>query len=223
MNTTLALHAHSMFHNQFKITPAGKLVPKFWYTKTWRAVEWWTFVFLLMFGLPNVTGHSHLPYYSSNVVKAEKEPATLTFLKTETRTADTLFLKEIVENVGSAASISKLDPSLLLAVMKIESNFDQYAMSSKGAMCLMQIMPNWHALLLIDSFKKYETRNMYDVNVCVHAGATILAKYIQDQGGSVERGLLQYNGSLNDSTKVYANKVLQEKRRIEKFLKGQSA
>lgn len=43
--------------------------------------------------------------------------------------------------IKSTASKYSLDPSLIHAVIKTESNYDRYAVSRKGAMGLMQLMP----------------------------------------------------------------------------------
>ena len=66
------------------------------------------------------------------------------------------------------ASRAKLQPSLVLAVIQIESAFDQFAISSAGALGLMQVMPFW---------KKEIGRvedNLMNTEVNLRYGCTIL-------------------------------------------------
>ncbi len=56
-------------------------------------------------------------------------------------TARTSALEQWREHIRVAAEKYKLPEALLLAVMAVESNFDPRAVSEKGAMGLMQLMP----------------------------------------------------------------------------------
>ena len=49
----------------------------------------------------------------------------------------------ILRRVHLEAARADLAPELVLAVIDVESNFDQYAISVAGARGLMQIMPFW--------------------------------------------------------------------------------
>jgi soluble lytic murein transglycosylase-like protein len=120
--------------------------------------------------------------------------------------------------VEKAAETLAVDAQLLFALIRVESQFNRYAMSPKGALCYTQIMPNWHATALLDNIKRFRAQSIYDPEVCIITGAKILKEFIAEQGGNVERGLLRYNGSLNDPDKTYARKVFQEKARVQSIV-----
>lgn len=98
------------------------------------------------------------------------------------------------------ATRAELDPELVLAVIHVESGFQQYAISSVGAQGLMQIMPFWKNEIgrPQDNLMQLETNLRY--------GCTILKHYIDREKGNVTRGLARYNGSLGRTK--YPEKVL---------------
>ncbi len=65
-------------------------------------------------------------------------------VKAQSRRAQTL---SILETIHRAAQRYSLEPPLIQAMVRVESNFDPLAVSSAGAMGLMQLMPqtarNW--------------------------------------------------------------------------------
>ena len=82
-----------------------------------------------------------------------------------------------------------VDPRLLLAVMRVENPWlELRAMSPKGAVGLMQVMPfhagGWGC--------GGDDLTDLDLNVC--HGTRILARLMERYGGNVERALLGYNG-----------------------------
>ena len=101
-----------------------------------------------------------------------------------------------------------LDPLLLVAVISIESNFNPIAESPAGAVGLMQVIPRFHT----DKYApEQESALVPQINIRI--GALALKQYIRRAGGLVE-GLQLYNGSVDDETTAYANKVLGEKQRL---------
>jgi soluble lytic murein transglycosylase-like protein len=76
---------------------------------------------------------------------------------------------EIQQSIHSAARQKNLDPALIKAVIKVESDFDPQAVSKAGAMGLMQLMPATAATLQVhDPFNPHEniaagTRHLSDL------------------------------------------------------------
>ena len=50
-------------------------------------------------------------------------------------------MQSIVDDINDAARHYNIDPRIIAAIIKIESDFDVYAISPKGARGLMQLMP----------------------------------------------------------------------------------
>jgi soluble lytic murein transglycosylase-like protein len=101
-----------------------------------------------------------------------------------------------------------LDPLLLVAVISVESNFNPIAESPAGAVGLMQVIPRFHTDKYVP---EQESALVPQINIRI--GALALKQYIRRAGGLVE-GLQLYNGSVDDETTAYANKVLGEKQRL---------
>jgi soluble lytic murein transglycosylase-like protein len=96
---------------------------------------------------------------------------------------------ELLRAVHREASKAELKPDLVLALIEIESRFDNYAISSAGAQGLMQVMPFW---------KKEIGRsddNLTDINTNLSYGCRILQFYLQKEKGNWMHALARYNGS----------------------------
>ncbi len=119
-------------------------------------------------------------------------------------------------DVGRAA---RLDPTLILAVMAIESSFNPFAQSPVGAQGLMQVMTRIHA----DKYQHFGGHYAaFDPKSNLRVGAKVLQEYI-DRTGSIEGGLRWYVGAANlPSDGGYAAKVLAEHARLTQVARGKS-
>ncbi len=106
---------------------------------------------------------------------------------------------EILRHVHYEATKAELTPSVVLAVMEVESAFDRFAISSAGARGLMQIMPFW-----IKEIGKEED-SLFHVKTNVRYGCTILKYYLDKEKGDLTEALARYNGS--KGRYVYPKKV----------------
>ena len=99
----------------------------------------------------------------------------------------------------------QLEPELILAIIAIESTFNERAVSRAGARGLMQVMPRYHR----DKVREIGgTQALFDPAKNIHTGSRILAKYLNGQSGNLRRALLRYNGSLHMRRSPYADKVM---------------
>ncbi len=89
-----------------------------------------------------------------------------------------------------AARQYHLDPYLLLLLTRVESGFDAHARSHKGALGMMQVMPDiWlEKLGFIAS-----DQDLMDPYLNIHAGAHVLRYYINRAEGDLTLALLMYN------------------------------
>ena len=106
-----------------------------------------------------------------------------------------------------------VDPLLIIAVMAVESRFNPIAESDSGAMGLMQVIPAFHK----DKFEADAGDPVFDPHANIRLGTRILQAYIKRAGSEVA-GLQLYNGSGDDATTAYANKVLAERQRLQQAI-----
>ncbi|WP_028602642.1 lytic transglycosylase domain-containing protein [Ottowia thiooxydans] len=126
-------------------------------------------------------------------------------------------LAALVAEAYDVGRSSQVDPTLILAVMAVESSFNPFAQSSVGAQGLMQVMTEIHS----DKYMHYGGQYAaFDPKTNLRVGVKILQDYIA-RAGSVEGGLRYYVGAANlPSDGGYAQKVLQEHSRLYQVAKG---
>lgn len=95
----------------------------------------------------------------------------------------------LLQLVYLEATRQQLNPNLVLAVMQIESAFNQYAISSVGAQGIMQVMPFWR----LEIGRPQD--NLTSVETNIRYGTVILAHYIDVAKGDLVDALARYNGS----------------------------
>ena len=104
-----------------------------------------------------------------------------------------LILKEVICE-SQRAGETRLPPGLVMALIHVESRFDRYAVSSAGAVGLMQVMPFWPEEL---GMKRHE---LIRIPQNIRMGCAILRFYLKKERNSVTRALARYNGSVGRRT-----------------------
>jgi soluble lytic murein transglycosylase-like protein len=126
-------------------------------------------------------------------------------------------LSVLVAEAFDLGKRTKLDPTVILAIMAVESSFNPFAQSQVGAQGLMQVMTRVHG-------DKYEsaggTLTAFDPVTNMRVGVKVLQECIA-RAGSVEGGLKYYVGAANlTDDGGYAGKVLAEQERLRQVVNG---
>jgi soluble lytic murein transglycosylase-like protein len=103
--------------------------------------------------------------------------------------------EQISAAVMSSASKYSLPPALVLAIISIESRFQEHARGAHGATGLMQVVPAAHKRLV-------KNVDLTEPAANIEAGSAILHGYLESARGDVGAALKSYGGS-----SAYARKV----------------
>ena len=128
-------------------------------------------------------------------------------------------VSRLVLEAWQAGERARIDPTLVLAVIAVESSFNPFAQSPVGAQGLMQVMTRVHD-------QKYEAfggqRAAFDPVTNLKVGVQILKECIQ-RGGSVTEGLRYYVGAANLADDGgYAARVMFEQEQLKAVLAGRA-
>jgi soluble lytic murein transglycosylase-like protein len=91
-------------------------------------------------------------------------------------------LRQIVNQVSLEHGV---DPKLVDALVRVESSYDPRAVSRKGAMGLMQLMP--------DTADRLEVGDPFDPEENVRAGVKELSRLVDRYAGNLQLALAAYN------------------------------
>lgn len=126
-------------------------------------------------------------------------------------------ISRLVQEAWAVGKLVNLEPTLILAVMAVESSFNPFAQSPVGAQGLMQVMTEIHD-------DKYEAfggvRAAFDPVSNLRVGVQVLRECIARAGG-LEAGLKYYVGAANTGLDGgYAAKVLMEQAFLKRVAEG---
>ncbi len=126
-------------------------------------------------------------------VRTEKEPARSASITPHARSSAPISSVNIPSNYVDAITTScsrhGVDPSLVHAIVKVESDFNPYALSRKGAMGLMQLMPETAAVLNV--------KDSFDPAQNIDGGVKYLRYLIDRYEGNLSLALAAYNSGEN--------------------------
>lgn len=115
--------------------------------------------------------------------------------------SDPFYRVSLLKSIHAEATRAGLSPSLVLAVIQVESGFDRFAVSRSGARGLMQVMPFWKKEI------GHPQDDLFYPPTNLRYGCTILQYYLERFNQDLSPALAQYNGSLGRQTD-YASRVL---------------
>lgn len=128
-------------------------------------------------------------------------------------------LSVLVSEAFEIGAKAKLEPTLILAIMAIESGFNPFAQSPVGAQGLMQVMTKVHS----DKYENFGGKlAAFDPVTNLRVGVKVLQECIK-RAGSVEGGLKFYVGAANmPDDGGYAGKVMAEHARLQAVAGGRN-
>ena len=128
-------------------------------------------------------------------------------------------ISRLVQEAWAVGERANLDPTLILAIMAVESSFNPFAQSPVGAQGLMQVMTKIHD----DKYSHFGgVLAAFDPVTNLRVGVQVLKECIA-RAGSLEAGLKYYVGAANMADDGgYAGKVLSEQGHLRSVASGKS-
>lgn len=138
-----------------------------------------------------VTHFSNLPHLDKRYKLVYKIPTAPQFRPnawsaTGPRVVD---IEKLVPIIANAARLNGLDAKLVHAVIRAESGYNENALSPKGAIGLMQLIPA--------TAQRYGVVNIYDATENIAGGTRYLRDLLKMFNGNVELALAGYNAGEN--------------------------
>lgn len=126
-------------------------------------------------------------------------------------------ISRLVQEAWTIGQRASLDPTLILAIMAIESSFNPFAQSPVGAQGLMQVLTRVHD----DKYEAFGgTHAAFDPISNLRVGVQVLKECIARAGG-VQEGLRYYVGAaLSETDGGYVGRVLTEQGHLRSVADG---
>ena len=108
--------------------------------------------------------------------------------------------RDFLQTIWYEAKRARLDESLVLGLVQVESGFRKYSVSPVGARGYMQVMPFWTRVI-----GDGDPGKLFHMQTNLRFGCVILRHYIDRENGDLFMALGRYNGSRGKDT--YPNLV----------------
>ena len=151
--------------------------------------------------MPTYSANTSIPTYDKEKAKTYKEIAALASTVSSVYGVPSREAKEYVTLIHENTLNKRASKLLVLAVVGVESKFRNQSISKAGAIGLMQVMPKYHGV---------QASSLKNPKVNVAVGTRVLNEKLRKSKGNICNALQMYNGSLDDSTRMYSKLVALE-------------
>ena len=166
--------------------------------------------------MPGLVAEQRKPLSISPEHISPEQRRLVDFITQRYRAASDL-VHEIVSETYAIAREHKIDPLLILAMVAVESQFDPFAQSPRGAQGLMQILTRVH----VARFEQLGgVAAVFDPVTNLRVGVGILKEYL-GRDGNIEQALKTYVGAANlPSDHGYGQRVMLARSKFEEAAKS---
>lgn len=154
--------------------------------------------------VPSVVANSSEVFRYTPTREEIQRDAFVEFIQRENKQVPQFEAIQIVEATIKYSKELGLDPKMILAIMKQESNFTAYSISSSGALGLMQIIARWHVDKLKKAREVIGTMEPMNIHTNVWVGTQVFKQCLESTK-LTKKALTCYNGN---GTKGYEDSVL---------------
>ena len=119
-----------------------------------------------------------------------------------------MYPKKYSEYVEKYANVYEIDSNLTYAIIKVESNFNEKSISSKGAIGLMQLMEET-ANEIADELKMVN-RDLTNPEININIGVAYLEKLLKKYEYNYNMALVAYNAGIGNVSNWIENGVIQQ-------------
>jgi len=125
----------------------------------------------------------------TNAVENTPQPTPVAAARTNVAPASAKSSDPVHALIESIAANHGMDPALVKAIVKTESNFNRWAVSSKGARGLMQLIP--------DTGARFGVRDFFDPRQNIEGGVRYMKFLLEKFNGNLDLSLAAYNAGEN--------------------------
>lgn len=112
-----------------------------------------------------------------------------------------LYPLKFADSIKKYSQQINVDPYLICAIIKSESNFNQYAVSRKGAIGLMQLSPATAKWVAYKLRLEYSIEKLYDPNYNILIGTWYIKYLIDYYKNDIRLAVAAYNAGMTNVNK----------------------
>ena len=118
--------------------------------------------------------------------------------------------KEITRVVFNESLNQDISQSLIIAIIRTESNFNERVVSKEGARGLLQVIPRWHK-------DKLKGRNPSNIFVSIEVGTKIIKDCMDKHNKNIAKSLNCYSGGGGNN---YKKIVMSHQNNLNKYIQS---